>query len=460
MRLIQKADPGDWEIFEQKKKESFDTLTQIMDNLQMIGFDRKPVEDTKYLNYTSRLKKLIAKIDHIMATFQAKIPGMVETLLDQYVQEESNFCGSFNDPWTDGQDLQRQQDEDDKRRKDAADQQAKMSDFKARLSMYKTSADASGTPGLTKRPASSRTYRASAQAGSQQGAYAQVGAKFGSQPPPQFPNPPPPLPQQGQPPQQNFPRQQYGTQAAAGYPMRPQANYQGIPKLKVPTFDGEPSEFQRFKLTFHAAYDDRNLPQKHLALLLEMVLKGRPLTIISDYMRTYIDDLSYARMWELLEERFGGKNVEDAFTINMFKCALQIKNGSLKEVERLYDVFSVQHAYYLTNDPESLDKERSLLFQFGKEKLNTEFSMKFIRYTDKHDCVPNFTALMLFMKAKFLFAQTREREYSSSSSKSEIHSAKKALERCNLDDDDAKALQTLSDAEEDGFPSEDNQYSY
>jgi hypothetical protein len=30
-------------------------------------------------------------------------------------------------------------------------------------------------------------------------------------------------------------------------------------------------------------------------------------------------------MWELLEERFGGKNVEDAFTINMFKCAPQIK---------------------------------------------------------------------------------------------------------------------------------------
>jgi hypothetical protein len=46
-----------------------------------------------------------------------------------------------------------------------------------------------------------------------------------------------------------------------------------------------------------------------------------------------------------------------------------------------------------------------MLFQCGKEKLNTEFSMKFIRYTDKHDCVPNFTALMLFMKAEFLFAQ-------------------------------------------------------
>jgi hypothetical protein len=177
-------------------------------------------------------------------------------------------------------------------------------------------------------------------------------------------------------------------------------------------------------------------------------------------MRTCIDDLSYDKMWELLEERYGGKKVEDAFTITMFKSAPQIKNGSLKEVERLYDVFSVQHNYYLANDPESLDRERSLLFQFGKEKLNTEFSMKFIRYTDKNDCIPNFTALMLFMKAEFLFVQTREREYSYSASKSEVHSVKKALEGCNLKDEDARGLEPLPDAEEDGFPSEDDLYSY
>ncbi len=402
MRMVQNTDAGDWEIFQSKMKESFETLTQIMDNLQMIGFDRAKGEDEKYLGYTSRLKKMIAKVDHIMATQAANIPGMIKTLIDQYVQEESDFCESLIDPSTDDQWL------DDRTRKDATDQQAKATDYNARMLKYKTlSAGTSSTPSLTKRPTPSRTQGASAQVGSQQGAYAQAGAQFGAQfggqQPPNFPNPPPPLPKQGQPPQQNFPQQQFGAQAAAGYQMRPQANYHGIPKVKVNTFDGEPSEYQRFKLTFHAAYDDRHLPQKHLVLLLESVLKRRPLTIISEYMRTCLDDLLYARMWELLEERYGGKNVEDAFTINMFKNAPQINNGSLKEVERLYDVFSVQHTYYLTNDPESLDRERSLLFQFGKEKLNTEFSIKFIRYTDKHDCVPNFTALMLFMKTEFFY---------------------------------------------------------
>ena len=83
-------------------------------------------------------------------------------------------------------------------------------------------------------------------------------------------------------------------------------------------------------------------------------------------MRTCIDDLSYTRMWQLLDERYGGKN---AYTINMFKYAPRIKNGSLKEVERLYNVFAFQHHYYLMNDPNSLDMERSLLFQFAKEKL-------------------------------------------------------------------------------------------
>jgi hypothetical protein len=133
-------------------------------------------------------------------------------------------------------------------------------------------------------------------------------------------------------------------------------------------------------------------------------------------------------MWQLLDERYGGKNVEDAFTLNMFKCAPQIKNGSLKEVERLYDVFAVQHDYYLRNDPNSLDMERSLLFQFAKEKLNSEFSMKFIRFTDNLNCVPNFTALTHFMRTEFLFAQTREREYSHSSHKSDIKSVKKFVD--------------------------------
>jgi len=37
------------------------------------------------------LKEMMTKVDHIMETLQANIPGMVETLFEQYVQEEDDF---------------------------------------------------------------------------------------------------------------------------------------------------------------------------------------------------------------------------------------------------------------------------------------------------------------------------------------------------------------------------------
>ncbi len=165
MRMVQSTDAGDWEIFQSKMKGSFDTLAQIMENLQMIGFAKAKGEDEKYLGYTSRLKKMIAKIEHITATQAANIPGMIKTLIDQYAKEENDFCESLVDLSTDDQWLE------DQTRKDAADQQAKASDFNARMLKFRTQpAGTSGAPVLTKRPASSGTQGASAQTGSQQGA--------------------------------------------------------------------------------------------------------------------------------------------------------------------------------------------------------------------------------------------------------------------------------------------------
>ena len=267
-KTLMRSDQIEWTIIQARTRESFNTLTRIMDNLQMIGFDRTPGEAAKYLNFSSRLKKMMTKVDHIMETLQVNIPGMVETLLEKYVQEEDDFCKTLINPssrrsrsgqTSDAtiQDLQQAQDEDDKRRKYAADHQAKLY-FNARMSNYKmTSAGASSMPSLTKRPDSTRTHGASAQAGSQQSANAQAGAQFAGQPPPFFPNPPPPMPPYMPPPQQH-----YGAQAAAGYPMRPQANYQGIPKIKVPTFDEKPSEFQRFKLTIPCGVRQHESPSE------------------------------------------------------------------------------------------------------------------------------------------------------------------------------------------------------
>ncbi len=217
MKMVQSTDSGDWEVFHNKLKGSFETLTGIMDNLQMIGFEKAKGEDEKYLGYTSRLKKMIAKIDHIRATQAANLPGMITTLIDQYVKEEEDFCKSLIDPSTGEEWI------DDQTRKDAADQQAKAADYKARLLKYKIlSAGTSSKPSLTKRPAPLGTQGAPAKAGSQQGAYAQAGAQFGAQfggqQPPFFHNPPPPLRPQGQPPQQHFPQKKLWSSSCGRIP--------------------------------------------------------------------------------------------------------------------------------------------------------------------------------------------------------------------------------------------------
>jgi hypothetical protein len=126
MKMVRSTDKGDWEIFHNKMKGSFDILNGIMDQLQMIGFDKAKGEDEKYLGYTSRLKKMIAKIDHIRATQAANLPGMITTLIAQYVKEEEDFCDSLIDPSTGEEWI------DDQARKDAAGQQAQAADYNAR----------------------------------------------------------------------------------------------------------------------------------------------------------------------------------------------------------------------------------------------------------------------------------------------------------------------------------------
>jgi hypothetical protein len=98
----------------------------------------------------------------------------------------------------------------------------------------------------------------------------------------------------------------------------------------------------------------------------------------------------------------------------------------------------------LTNDPASLTMKTSLLFQSGKEKLNDEFFVKFVRFTERYKLVLNFTALITFMQAEILFTQKEEREQKSSSHKSDITFVKKLFENLNLYDD-TKSLTECSD---------------
>ena len=82
----------------------------------------------------------------------------------------------------------------------------------------------------------------------------------------------------------------------------------------------------------------------------------------------------------------------------------------------------------------------SLLFQSGIRKLNDEFFTEFVCFAEKYKLIPNFTALITFMQAEFLFAQKEEQK--SLSRKSDITFVKKSFENLNLNND-AMALSEL-----------------
>ncbi len=427
----------EWRTLHQRTKDIVNTLIRISEHLERIEMNKTTVEVTRYLNCASRLTKII--------------PEMLENLTNHFVLEKVSFCESPPKPivplpvvvktepievvavrknlwksdvipekeapedvieynfFTERKNFYENQEKDDKGRKDVADHTAKQ--FKL------TSAGASSMPiGLTPRPDPDRT---------QQGPYAEAGSQFMGQHfrqvPQMFPNPPPM--------QLNLPLFQQ-QQAAARYPEKLPltVNYNGIPRLKIPIFDGKLSEYQKFKLTFNTAYDNgRNLPKQHLVSLLEMSLQGKPLKFVSDFTKMRVDDSMYACMWQLLDDKYSDRNTEEEFTVGLFKDTLPNKNGSLNEVERIYEIFLIQHAYYLTNDPASLTMRTSLLFKWGKEKLNDELFVKFVCFAEKYKLVLNFTALITFMQAEFLFAQKEEREHTSLSHKSDITFVKSRL---------------------------------
>ena len=429
------AAPDAWIDIQKRARDTLTTLTRITEELKAYGFQNSPQEIKSYVNYFSRLRTLIAKIDNIIETKATNDPDMFQELLAMYMMEEDAFSqgismqdltNKFNsnlgassdmNSTKHGQNL-RNDDEDDDKFADATQEPDDSDDEQettrenpgtSRNNAYepqfnRTQGIYNPAPPLPNIPPRRHAVNGGPRGPGGPGGPPPPGGPHGGQPPyvPPWGPPPPQRPQQQQ---QYFP-----------YPPpqrdTPRPNYQGIMKLKCEKFNGNESEFRRFKLTFDSAYvKNRNLPLSDLALLLAESLEGEPLKLIHKYIRNCPTDMSYVKMWKLLEEKYGGQNVEDSYIVDEFQNAPQIKNSSLKEIERVYHVIAVQHAYYKRNDPQSLSAERSLLFQMGKDKLGPNFSEKFVRHCRKHRFVPNFTALKRFLKAEFLIAQETEREY-------------------------------------------------
>jgi hypothetical protein len=197
-------------------------------------------------------------------------------------------------------------------------------------------------------------------------------------------------------------------------------NYQGLDKLAIRSFTGYEPDYNRFKISFKANYEGRDIPTNQLAMHLEKKLGGRPLELVQKYLNAGMDPLSYKNMWTILEERFGGEAVEDAYICDEFNKASPLRNDSYKDLERMHDIFQIQLAYYKKHDPESVKQEKSCLTKLAKDKMSKEMNKKYVKYILERSLTTNFETIAQFIKYKFEIAQKLEREFNRSEQKPEL----------------------------------------
>jgi hypothetical protein len=188
-------------------------------------------------------------------------------------------------------------------------------------------------------------------------------------------------------------------------------DYHGIDKLEIRKFSGNEEGYQRFRVAFMSAHENRYLGNKWLALKLEKSLTDRPLELVQKYLSAGLDDSTYQKMWDLLDSRFGGAAVEDAYIVAEFKKAGVLKSNSLKELERMFDVFNIQSDYYQKSDADSLKSETSFITQMAREKLNYKHSTEFVKFIllkKKKNC---FASILEWLEQKFKVAQITERQF-------------------------------------------------
>jgi hypothetical protein len=333
MRDNSVSTPEEWKEIQAKSRATFRSLTSINDELKTYGFQNTPQKIKSFAKYFSDLKTLMNKIDNIIDA--EGDDELHNAFLTTYLKEEDAFSKGISvDDLADDFDQTLGANANSTHVKwkasvDVAGGGDEYDDFLFRDTRTKQPEDSDDDEETIRTNlGASKNFYSEPQFNSHQGTYT-PNATFppskhnpppnqrgpGGQPPNplgegQQPNynwgmPPqnPPNPQQ----QQNwagYPPQGYQPYQAYPYQFPAKPNYQGIKKIQVEKFDGSEETYKRFKLTFASAYvKNRNLPDSDLALILVDSLKGEPLALIQKYLNNCTTDLSYKKMWKLLEER-------------------------------------------------------------------------------------------------------------------------------------------------------------
>ena len=192
-------------------------------------------------------------------------------------------------------------------------------------------------------------------------------------------------------------------------------DYRGLKPIEIKPFHGDALEYHYFKKAFEAAHDYRKLPKTAMALLLQSHLKGAAGRLAQMKLKNKIDDTSYQKIWDTLDERYGGDYNETQAITEQFVKLPVLTSFEFKDLERAHYSFELQKEFFETHDPQALTNAKSNLSIQAKQKLNVELGNKFIRWCGNRTKERNFLSLYEWLTARYQSALASVQEHSHSS---------------------------------------------
>ena len=177
-----------------------------------------------------------------------------------------------------------------------------------------------------------------------------------------------------------------------------------LPKLSVPTFDGKVLNWTTFWEQFDATINSKTaLKDTEKLIYLQDALKDGPARfVIQGLTRT---SESYAEAIRCLMERYDRPRLVQEEHIRNIVDAAPVKNGSEKELRRLYDVATQHYRALKAAKQDSFDTVLTVILQ---QKLDEKTRLKWAEFSNDKELVPPCTELL-----KFLDVQARQLESAS-----------------------------------------------
>ena len=166
-----------------------------------------------------------------------------------------------------------------------------------------------------------------------------------------------------------------------------------LPKVSVPTFDGKVLNWKNFWEQFDATIHCKTgLNKTEKLMYLQEALKDGPARfVIQGLTRT---SESYEEAIKCLKMRYDRPRFVHEEHIRCIVEAVPVKNGSDKEIRRLYDA-ATQH--YRALKAAKADSFETLLTVILQQKLDEKTRLKWAEFNSDNDNVPPCTELLKFL---------------------------------------------------------------